>query len=38
LGRIGGSRARKALEKEGKLEQVEKVRGEMEEALAWGLD
>jgi epoxyqueuosine reductase len=38
LGRIGGSRARKALEKERKLEQVEKVRGEMEEALAWGLD
>ena len=38
LGRIGGSRARKALEKERKLEQVEKVRGEMEEALAWGWD
>jgi len=38
LGRIGGSKARKALEKRRKLEQVEKVREEMEEALAWGLD
>ena len=38
LGRIGGGRARKALEKQRKLEPVEKAREEMEAALALGLD